>query len=155
LRSVPTRAALRDNQGEVRDVSGEPALLNLSTRARVHAGEAIVTGFVVGGTAERRVLFRAIGPTLGHFGINDPIARPKLEVYSDEGTRTGEFMTWGGDEKLAALFASVGAFALPRTSNDAATVLTLAPGAYTVVLKGATPTDEGEVLLEVYSVDRP
>lgn len=49
-----------------------------------------------------------------------------------------------------SIFSSVGAFALSRTSKDAALVMTLEPGNYTAQVRSDTA---GEVLLEVYFVD--
>jgi hypothetical protein len=50
---------------------------------------------------------------------------------------------------LAEVFRSAGAFALPADSRDAAQVLTLAPGAYTALVRAGS---DGEVMAEVYLV---
>ena len=103
-------------------------------------------GFVVGGTAPRRVLVRAVGPALAAFGVSGPVAAPVLAIF-----RGGEEIArnTGWTANLAPVFAAVGAFALPAGSRDAALLLTLAPGAYTARIEGGA----GEVLAEVYFVD--
>ncbi|MEY2878721.1 MAG: hypothetical protein RLZZ15_1101, partial [Verrucomicrobiota bacterium] len=58
---------------------------------------------------------------------------------------------WGGTAALTAAFTSVGAFALPAASLDAALVATLQPGNYTVEVKGAGTTT-GVALVEIYDV---
>lgn len=126
-------------------------LVNISTRATLAANQILTPGFVVGGTMPRRVLVRAIGPTLGTaFNVPGAMADPSLTVLRGPTQVVGTNNDWGGGAMLTAVFTSVGAFALPVSSLDAAVVLTLAPGAYTAQVRG---TGAGEVLVEVYFVD--
>lgn len=126
-----------------------PPLVNIATRATLGAGQVLNPGFVVGGTIPRRVLIRAIGPTLTRFGVTGVMADPSLAVFRGT-TQIAANNDWGGGAALAAIFAQVAAFALPLDSLDAALVLTLAPGSYTVLVRG---TGAGEVIAEVYFVD--
>ena len=126
-----------------------PALLNLSTRRSLVAGQPAIAGFVVGGPGPRRVLIRAIGPSLAQFGVTGVVANPSLAVFKGN-TQIGANAGWGGDATLAAVFASVGAFALPAASKDCAIVLTLDPGDYTTQV---TANTNGEALIEVYFVN--
>jgi hypothetical protein len=104
----------------------------------------------VGGPVPRRVLIRAVGPTLGTaFGVPGSMADPSLTVFRGQ-TQIAANNDWGGGAPLIATFASVGAFALPVASLDAAIVLMLAPGNYTAQVRG---TGAGEVIVEVYFVD--
>jgi len=59
---------------------------------------------------------------------------------------------WGGSSALSAIFAQVGAFALPAGSLDSAVVAPLLPGAYTAQVNGANG-GTGLVLLEAYDTD--
>jgi hypothetical protein len=127
-----------------------PPLINLSVRTTLVAGQPAIAGFVVSGTTPRRVLVRAIGPTLAQFGSTNFAANPSLAVFKGSG-QIGANAGWGGDASLAAVFASVGAFALPATSKDCALVLTLDPGDYTAQVRGDGGT---EVLTEVYLIDK-
>lgn len=125
-----------------------PPLVNLSTRVSLGAGQTHVSGFVIGGSTQRRVLIRAIGPGLRNFGVPNPLATPVVTVLNNQvSLRTNS--GWGGDPFLADLFTVVGAFPLPADSRDAAMVLYLNPGSYTVQLGGGA----GEVLLEIYHAD--
>ena len=126
-----------------------PPLINLSVRATLTAGQPAIQGFVVSAGAARRVLVRAIGPSLAQFGVTNPVANPTLTIFKGA-NQIGANNGWGGAPSLAAVFAQVGAFALPATSRDCAVVLTLDPGNYTVQARGEAG---GEVLLEVYLVD--
>ena len=127
-------------------------LMNLATRATLGAGGVLNPGFVIGGTTPRRVLVRAIGPWLTQFGVTGAMANPTLTVFSGA-LQVGANDDWGGDTNLTAIFAAVGAFGLPAASKDAAVVLSLPPGAYTVIVRGATPAEAGDVLFEAYLVE--
>ena len=123
-------------------------LVNLSVLAQVSAGDPIIAGFVITGTASHDVLIRAVGPGLTPLGVTDALAAPNLKVYRGL-TVIHESNSWGGSSTLAEHFARLGAGALAPSSADAAVVLTLQPGAYTLWVSGAGTTG-GRALAEVY-----
>ncbi len=131
--------------------SSSPRLVNVSARNRVGTGEDIlIAGFVIGGSSAVRVLVRAVGPTLGAFGVTGALSDPILEVFRNNSVLIGND-NWGGAAELQATFASVGAFRLPFASRDAAAVTTLQPGSYTVQVRGVG-SETGEALVEIYEV---
>ncbi|MFN5560076.1 MAG: hypothetical protein ACK5CF_04890 [Opitutaceae bacterium] len=88
----------------------ESRLANLAIRAEAAAGEPLIVGFNVGAGAEKTVLIRAVGPTLGIFGVPSPLADPRLELFASDGRKIGE-----NDNHVAAdapVFTLVGACAL-------------------------------------------
>jgi len=129
-------------------------LVNLSARARGEGGERTFTaGFVVSGTLPKAVLIRGIGPALGSFGVGDAMADPQLVLYR-EGVEVARNGDWGaGDDPagVAATAATVGAFALAPGSRDAAILVNLYSGAYTVEIAPQSGSG-GQVLAEVYEV---
>jgi len=126
-----------------------PRLTNVSARNRVGTGaDVLIAGFTISGSTPKTVLIRGVGPTLAAFGVPDVLADPKIEVFSGT-TKIAENDTWS--PSLAATFASVGAFALTPAGKDAALVLSLAPGGYTVQVSGAEG-GTGEALVELYEV---
>ncbi len=132
------------------------ALVNLSTRA-YHAGgdETIIAGFVIGGTGPKRLLVRAVGPTLGAFGLGGTLPNPRLTLVNQAGATVAENDDWGASPDaaaLAALFPVAGAFALGAGSRDAAVVATLPPGAYSAVVR-STDRAAGVALLELYDLE--
>jgi hypothetical protein len=126
-----------------------PRLINVSVRK--HLGSGLTMGFVVGGATPAKVLVRGIGPTLGAFGVPGTVVDPQLTLFNSSSVKIGENNDWGGTAPLTAAFASVGAFALPSTSKDAALLVTLAPGNYTAQVTGVNGTT-GVALVEVYEV---
>jgi hypothetical protein len=126
-----------------------PRLTNVSARSVAGSGgDAMIAGFTILGTEPKRVLLRAVGPTLSAFGVTGVLADPKVNVYAGP-NRIADNDNWPAS--LASTFSAVGAFALPVGSRDAAVELTLAPGGYTVHVSPATGA-AGEVLIEIYEV---
>lgn len=127
-------------------------LVNLSVRARIGTGaDAPSVGFVIGGTNSKRVMLRAVGPTLSAFGVTDALADPQIELYQGD-TRISVNDNWGGDAELSATFSRVGAFGFSDpNSRDAVMVTTLAPGAYTVIVSGVNGST-GTGLVELYEL---
>jgi len=126
-----------------------PRLINVSVRK--HLGAGLTMGFVLGGSTPTKVLVRAIGPTLGTFGVPGTVADPQLSLFNSSSAKIGENNDWGGTAELTAAFASVGAFPLPVSSKDAALLVALPPGNYSVQVSGVSNTT-GVALVEVYEV---
>ncbi|HUR60471.1 MAG TPA: PQQ-binding-like beta-propeller repeat protein [Opitutaceae bacterium] len=132
-----------------------PRLINVSARTQVGTdGNILIAGFVIGGTSAKTVLVRAIGPTLGVFGVPGVLADPKLELYGTGTTPLSVNDNWGttaNASQVATASASVGAFALALESKDAVLLVTLPPGNYTAQVSGVNRTI-GAALVEVYEV---
>ena len=127
-------------------------MVNLSTRGTLTETEIITPGFVITGTVPRTVLVRVMGPTLGDFGLTTACPDPGLKLYQAGVTEPIAVNTkWGDAPNFAQLKSTaiaIGAWSFPDDSLDAAVLITLEPGAYTVQAdSGGTG---GEVLAEVY-----
>ena len=128
----------------------EARVSNLSVRAQAGtAADTLITGFTVGPGLRKTVLIRAVGPTLGLFGVTGTLADPKLELYSGT-AKIAENDNWNASD--ATTFTSVGAFALGANSKDAALVATLDPGSYTAQVSGLGAAASGVALVEVYEI---
>ena len=130
-------------------------LLNISTRGMVGIDFAIqVAGFVISGTTPRRVLIRACGPSLTPLGVPGALADPKIDLFELQTTSIiASNDNWSADPAQAAAITStaarIGAFPWVNGSKDAALLLTLSPGLYTVEVRGVGNTS-GIGLIEVY-----
>ena len=157
---------------EIYDASSAPPpagdrLINVSLRGFVDTGEArLVAGFVIAGSAAKRVLVRGVGPALAAFGVSGVLADPVLQVFAsaaaspvaqNDNWDTPQPVSGGGAAapasatEISAASRAAGAFALAAGSRDAAVVLTLPPGNYTAVLGGAG-NGTGEGLVEVFEL---
>ena len=111
-------------------------------------------GFVIHGDKSKKVLIRGIGPALTKYSVPGVLADPKLSLFS--GSKViAENNDWSADATkataLRAAFAATGAFTLDDKAKDAALLVELAPGDYTMWLESNDGTD-GVALLEVYEV---
>jgi hypothetical protein len=124
-------------------------LLNISTRARVGSTDesALIAGFVIDGAAPKRILARAIGPTLANFGVAGSLQDPTLQLVprgSDTSITNDNWM----ESDPAAINETGHA---PDDPREAAIVQTLPPGAYTAIVRGKN-NSAGVALAEVYDV---
>src|SRR5690606_33146264 len=111
---------------------------NLSARARIGSGsEPLIAGFMVRGHGSLRLLARGIGPGLAQHGVATVLADPVLHLYR-RGNRIASNDDWSADpaesERVVAAAATVGAFPLAQGSRDAAMLLTLPEGVYSLHL---------------------
>lgn len=132
-------------------------LVNLSARAYVGTGDATaISGFVIKGDKPKRLLIRAVGPTLAKYGINDVLANPVLKLVSsvtgDVPATNDEWSSTANVAELQATMAATGAFPLEVGSHDAAMIVTLGEGSYSVLVTGSGG-GTGIALMEVYDLD--
>ena len=133
-----------------------PSLINLSTRSVLAPGQRLIAGLTITGNEPKRVLLRAIGPTLAAFGVTDALADPELAVYDSAGRRILANNDQGDLPAfldLATATAASGAFALPASSRDAALAVTLPPGGYSLHVTSRDGKG-GSVLAEAYEADQ-
>ncbi len=120
-------------------------LLNVSTRATAGAGDGVmVGGFIVSGTTNKRVVLRALGPSLAQSGVNGTLADPVLTLYNANGV-----LMESNNNRLQL----DGVVNLLLPSNPAESYLTaiLPPGSYTAVLEGVNGA-AGVALVEAYDL---
>ena len=127
-----------------------PRLTNLSALNYVGTGgDVLIAGFTVAGSGSRNLLIRAAGPSLGALGVPGTIADTKLELFTAAGTKIAENDTYASS--LNAIFTSVGAFGFVANAKDAALIVSLPPGGYTVQVSGADG-GTGGAIVEVYEL---
>lgn len=139
--------------------SAETKMANLSTRAFAGSGsQTLQVGFVVAGTGTKRVLVRAVGPTLSEppFNLPDTHRNPRLSLVRVGGGTIATNDDWETNTTAAAEIIAttkaVGGFELLSGSQDAVVLVDLEPGAYTALVEGDAGAD-GLVIVEAYDVD--
>jgi len=110
-------------------------LLNISTRMRVDSGEKVlIAGFIITGTAPKKVIIRGIGPSLS--GVGTVLPDPVLELHQGNSTLAVND-NWKVRQDGSSQQAEVEASGLaPRNDLESAIVMTLNPGSYTAILSG-------------------
>jgi len=123
---------------------------NISTR--VIAGtenNQLIGGFIISGEQPKRVIVRAIGPSLGPLGIPSVLADPILELHGPTGSLLASNDNWRESQE-----AEIEATGIPPEDDlESAIVQTLNPGAYTAIVRGSD-SGAGTALVEVYDLNR-
>lgn len=122
---------------------------NLSTRMRVEGGDNVgIGGFIITGSAPKRVLLRALGPSLKAFGLADSLPNPVLELHGGPlGTVVND--DWQDDPIQKERIQSSGL--APSDDLESAIDATLNPGSYTAVVREKTNV-AGVAVIEVYDL---
>jgi len=130
-------------------------LVNVASRALTGAGaDSHLLGFVVTGARPKRMLIRGTGPALVAYGLTGALADPTLAVYDAGGRSIYTNDNWSegaGAAEIRTAANRAGAFALVEGSKDAAVLVSLDPGVYSVQVSAAG-TGTGVSLIEVYEL---
>jgi hypothetical protein len=113
------------------------------------ANDVLIGGFIIQGTELKKVVLRAIGPSLTAGGVAGALQDPTMELYDSSGALLEANDDWQESLDSGEIIASELAPADPR---EAAIVTRLAPGNYTVVISGVNNTT-GIGLVETYTLD--
>jgi glucose/arabinose dehydrogenase len=138
------------NGGQVWKVSAIPSqAMDVSSRSHVASGNNVmIGGFIITGSTSKKVIVRAIGPSLQQFNVPNPLPDPVLELHGS----TGALITSNNDWRDTQEAEITNSGLAPQNNLESAIVATLSPGAYTAVMQernGAT----GVGLVEVYDLD--
>jgi Arylsulfotransferase (ASST) len=126
-----------------------PQPLNLSTRGVASEGDnVLIGGFIVTGTEPKSIVLRALGPSLSGFGLSGVLRDPVLRLYNSSRTLIASNDNWQSDPNH---FIAESNGLAPPNLLESATVQTLAPGAYTVIVRGKDP-NPGIGLVELYDL---
>ncbi|HEY1791510.1 MAG TPA: CotH kinase family protein [Opitutaceae bacterium] len=134
---------------------GADRLTNVSGRAAVSSGaNALIEGFVITGPANsmEQLLIRADGPALSAFGVANPLSGTVLSLYDSSGNVLATNSGWssgGNAPTVLTITNSMQIFSLAQGSGDSALVVSLPPGAYTMVVTGSNGAS-GTTLGEIY-----
>jgi uncharacterized protein GlcG (DUF336 family) len=123
-------------------------LANISTRVNAGTGDnQLIGGFIIQGTEPKKVIIRAIGPSLSQFGITSALADPTLELHDQTGAVVATNDNWAESQQ-----AEIEATGIPPVNElESAIVRTLAPGAYTAIA-GGKDSAAGTAVVEVYDL---
>ncbi len=120
---------------------------NVSTRGQVGTGDNImIGGFIIGGSAAKPVVIRAIAPSLSQFNVPNPLADPYLELRDGNGNLVEANDDWQQSPEAATIVADNLA---PSSPKESAMAPSLTPGNYTALVKGVGGTT-GTALVEIY-----
>ena len=148
-----TRTASDGQEGFAMDglqatvASSSTLLGNISTRAFVQTGDNVmIGGLIVTGSGQKKVIVRAIGPSLVNYGITNPLQDPTLELRDGTGALITSNDNWMDAPNKQAIIDSGLA---PSNNLESAILTTLNPGNYTAIMRGVN-NGTGIALVEGY-----
>jgi len=122
---------------------------NISTRLRVETGDnVLIGGFIVTGTQPKKVILRAIGPSLPLAGaLSDPV----IELRNSSGGLIASNDDWRTDQQAEIIATGIS----PSNDLESAIVATLPANnsAYTAIVRGFQNLT-GIGVVEAYDLDR-
>ncbi len=133
------------------------SLQNISTRLSAGTGDnVLIGGFITTGNAPKKVLLRAIGPSLTDLGLTNVLADPVLELHEPDGTVVTND-NWKDTQETEIEATTIA----PTNDLESAILVTLDPvdpaisgsGVYTAIVKGNND-GTGVALVEVYDLDQ-
>ncbi len=121
---------------------------NVSTRLPIgNDDNALIEGFIVQGPtgSTKKIMVRAIGPSLAIFGITDAVANPTLDIFDANNAKIASNDDWKATQVGGIItsdqFGEINASGLaPNNDFESAIIANLAPGSYTGVVRGAGNT---------------
>jgi hypothetical protein len=99
----------------------------------------LIGGFIVTGTEPKTIALRALGPSLSRFGLSHALRDSVLNVYNSSRTLIATNDNWQADPGHSEIEANGLA---PANLLESATLQILAPGSYTVIVRGKEPHSE-------------
>jgi hypothetical protein len=119
---------------------------NISTRLAVGTGDnVLIAGFIITGSSPKQLVLRGIGPSLAQFGLTNVLRDTTLELHDT----TGAVIASNDDWQDAPNAQSIPTALQPHNELESALLVTLNPGAYTVILRGYQ-NSTGIALVEFY-----
>jgi hypothetical protein len=120
---------------------------NISTRLKIETGDnVLIGGFIITGSQAKKVMVRAIGPSLPLAGV---LANPTLELHGGAGALISSNDNWMDAPNKQEIIDST----IPPTNDlESAILMSLDPGLYTAIVSGVNDTT-GIALVEVYDLD--
>ncbi|MDQ6914011.1 MAG: CHRD domain-containing protein, partial [Verrucomicrobiota bacterium] len=141
-------AFLLGSLGDLTFAQSVSSVTNLSTRMVVQTGDnVLISGFIINGSAPKKLLLRALGPSLP---VPGTLSDPRLELHDASGALIASNDNWRSTQQAEILATNKA----PSNDSESALIATLAPGLYTVIAQGVNNTS-GVALLEVYDLDPP
>jgi hypothetical protein len=121
-------------------------LTNLAARSYIANNGPMYGAFMINGASTNIVLVGS-GPSLSNLGINNALSDPLMEVYDAQGNLMQANNNWEENASSATQLRSINM--APSFSAEPALYMTLNPGYYTFIVKGAQ-SSQGEAVINIY-----
>ncbi len=124
-------------------------LRNISARGPVGTGQnVLIAGFIVSGSQPKKVIVRALGPSLSTLGVSGALADPTIAIFNSSNVVVASNDNWGSTQEAQIAASGVA----PSNDLESAIIATLPPGSYSAVVSGRNG-GIGIGLVDVYELD--
>jgi len=152
--SANTALSMNNNRMALSALKAAPGagsrLVNIATRGPVFTGDSVmIGGFIIQGTAPKKVVVTARGPSMAAQGVSGTLSDPFLTLYSGATP-----IATNDDFSSAANAGEIPESMKPGNAKESAILTTLSPGAYTAIVTGVGGTT-GIAIVEAFEVDKP
>jgi hypothetical protein len=108
----------------------------------------LIGGFIITGNAPKKVVLRALGPSLANFGITNFVPDPFLQLRGSGGALIRQNDNWKDDQRSEI----EGTIFQPTDDRESVIVATLTPGNYTALVTNKLGFP-GIGTVEIYDID--
>jgi len=127
-------------------------LINVSARGFAGIGEnTLVAGLIVPEGSIRTLLLKGVGPSLTDKNIENALGDPKISLYGSDGWLLAANDNWKEGQSQIP-FSMVPSFLEPSDDLEAALIVTLTEGLYTIHLSSSDGASSGIALVEVFDL---
>nr|MBA2271929.1 hypothetical protein [Chthoniobacterales bacterium] len=106
-------------------------------------------GFIVTGTSPKKMILRALGPSLVEAGVPGRLDDPTMELISGASGSIASNDNWKDSQQSEIEQTGIP----PRDERESAIVRTLQPGAYTAIVRGKSEST-GIAVVEMYDLEQ-
>jgi hypothetical protein len=108
----------------------------------------LIGGFILRGTAQKKVLVRALGPSLTQFGLTDVLADPTIELRGPNAAFIASNDNWKSSQQTEIEMTGL----QPQNDAESALIADLPATDHTAIVRG-TGNNTGIGVVEVYDLD--
>ena len=120
-------------------------LVNIAGRVFAQTGDKVgIAGFIISGSGTKRIIARAIGPSLN---VNGKLQDPYLEIHDSSGSPPLTNDNWRSSQEAEIQQTGLA----PTNDHESAIVKRLPPGNYTAIIRGAD-NSSGIGVVELYDL---
>ena len=128
--------------------TGPTRLTNISTRGFVGTDDdVLIGGVIIEGDKPLTVVIRVRGPSLANFGVHGALADPSVQLFSGQ-----ELIDSNDNWQDHGSASLIPGHLRPTEATESAVLCTLAPGAYTAIVRGVNNTT-GIGIVEVFELE--
>ena len=125
------------------------SLFNISARSRVETGDnVLIGGFIINGSMRKRILVRALGPSLTALGVSGALSNPTLGIYNAQGQVIAANDNWKSSQQVDIENTGLA----PTDDRESAVIVALDPGEYTAIVSGVSG-ETGVALIDAFDLN--